>query len=259
VISLSNSSLGAFNRCRRYWKYRYLDKWEPEQESADLKYGTAFHAAMAAYWTGERNTEELVRIAFKEKHPQWMEETLRIMIKTYVVRWEDQDIGFTPLLVEDKQRIDVDGVTVTVVFDALVRSSEGKILLIEHKTTRSGDISTGGAWYLRKLTDTQTKIYAFAAAKLGFPVDAVVYDVIRRPTFKRKDNEEEVTNKPDAFLQRHVMKYSSDTLDSCIKDVKAAHKLMLYCEQTGTFDRNGDSCQAFNRECEYYQECWGKE
>jgi hypothetical protein len=65
--------------------------------------------------------------------------------------------------------------------DAMVRLSDGRVALIEHKTTSQD--ATAGSDYRRALTlNAQVGIYFSGARALGISADVCVYDMLRKPS-----------------------------------------------------------------------------
>lgn len=255
MVRLSYSSISAFNRCRRYWKYRYLDEVPDGVTSPDLIFGRDMHAALAEYWVGVRSYDDLVKASGSN------EDAVRVMLAAYLEKWGGHDLAeFTTIMVEDKQRVEIaPGLVVTVVFDCLARDASGGYVLIEHKTTRSADISASSQWRTRKDSDLQTRLYALAARALGYPVNTVMFDVIRRPIYRRRDPWVEVGDNPGKFLARHTVRYSDADLAQTLADAKSASAIMNTAAKHKWFDRNGDSCHSFGVECGFYNNCWEDE
>lgn len=264
-VRLSYSSRQAFLRCQEFWRRRYvLKQYIPEEKSPDLIFGNAFHESLALYMRGERDPYKLRGAGFKVKGMNAkMKDVFEEMLGAYLHMYTQEDGDrWEVIMVEDKTRYSLDGqLDVTVIFDALLRDRrDGKVYLFEHKTTKTPDISAAGMWWLRKQTDQQTRLYAHAAAKLGHPVDYICFDVIRRPAYKTPGKHKvEVPKNPHKFLQRHIIEYSEKALEKNAKDFANTHALMQYCVKNNCFSRNGGACQDFNRQCEYYEDCWGDE
>lgn len=87
---VSNSSAGAFRRCRWMWERRYLERYKPHQEAPPLRFGKLIHEALAAYYkvgvrrgphpattflsAYEREAEELGAMGFRvHEDEKWME------------------------------------------------------------------------------------------------------------------------------------------------------------------------------------------
>jgi hypothetical protein len=67
--------------------------------------------------------------------------------------------------------------------DALIKLPDGRIAVLEHKTT-SGDIKPESAYWKRLRVDTQIARYVIASRHLGYQIDTVWYDVIAKPSLR---------------------------------------------------------------------------
>src|SRR5690606_34963330 len=68
--------------------------------------------------------------------------------------------------------------------DAVVRSPDGALHIVEHKTTAS-DIEQGSTYWRKvQALDTQVSTYMAGARSLGFDVVDCIYDVVRKPALK---------------------------------------------------------------------------
>lgn len=65
--------------------------------------------------------------------------------------------------------------------DKIVELPDGRLALMEHKTA-GVDVSPGSDYWRRLLIDSQISTYVIAARALGYNIDTVLYDVIRKPT-----------------------------------------------------------------------------
>lgn len=64
--------------------------------------------------------------------------------------------------------------------DKIVRLASGKLAILEHKTT--GDsISPDSHYWKRRRMDRQTRFYFSAARDMGYNVEEIVYDVVKKP------------------------------------------------------------------------------
>lgn len=174
--------------------------------------------------------------------------------------------------------------------DVLVRRrSDGVVLIIEHKTT-SADLGVGSMYWQLLTLDSQVSMYFAGARALGFDVGGCVYDVIKKPRhsplkatplelrkYTKKDNRlyadqrdtdetldefqarlvEVIATNPDAWYQRgDVVRLEADERDAGF-DVWQAARTMREAELAERYPRNPDSCQRFNRLCNYWPVCTG--
>jgi hypothetical protein len=64
--------------------------------------------------------------------------------------------------------------------DKIVRLPDGRLAVMEHKTT-SDDLAPESDYWTRLRVDHQISLYLLAARALGYQVETVIYDVIRKP------------------------------------------------------------------------------
>jgi hypothetical protein len=155
IQHLSPSSLAMFLRCNKQWAYRYLDGIKIPPKGV-MVLGSCYHEGIAAGFrhkmnTGEEPTLELVQDAFDSKwaniraHNVLMDEEEALPFDA--IDWEAdpgelKDTGMkllsiyekavapklNPLIVEETQTLDVDGVRIVMIPDLV---TENKI--IDHK------------------------------------------------------------------------------------------------------------------------------
>jgi len=67
--------------------------------------------------------------------------------------------------------------------DGIVRLEDGRLAVLEHKTT-SESLSSDSLLWKRLRIDTQSSLYMLAARELGYDVSTVLYDVVRKPMIR---------------------------------------------------------------------------
>ena len=181
---LTASSAAAFRLCPRKYAHAYVTGLRPRRSADALRLGTAWHAGMEQWWqrmpvalTGEMDFFELAK--------------LNAMLAAYDARWSaarDQyevlgiEVPFrAPLL--DGRGVAVRGWALAGKIDGLLRSADGAVLLLEHKTT-SDDLTPGSDYWAQLTLDAQVSIYHDGAAALGHAVSACLYDVARKPAIR---------------------------------------------------------------------------
>lgn len=201
VHLLTSSRLRLYQSCPRAHHYRYevgLTPTAPETGARAL--GTAVHAGLEAWW-----------LAYKEGAPQYALPSairsaedafpfdepftlamIRALVTGYDAAWCDWAAGVEVLGVELPFEAPlthpVTGAPsatwrIAGKLDALVRLSDGRVAIIEHKT-RAGDAAVGSD-YRRKLTlDPQVSTYFEGVRALGYEADVCVYDVLCKPSIK---------------------------------------------------------------------------
>lgn len=249
------STAQAFNRCRRYYMHRYVDFTRPAYpgEETSLNIGTAVHAGLELYFSHSSVSKQLAAALSSVELPEDAQRAVDAMLTGYAAvygrhTWAQWRTGLTVLA----------QVTPTLALvaspDAVVTLDTGEVALIEHKTTSSSDLDR---WWIYKDTDPQTLLYAAALRHEGVKISKICYDVLRVPAFKRKDPDELIAKNPSGYYKRIWRSVSSAELDAVVRDYSTVKSLQEHCAVLDRYDRNGASCQAFGRQCEYFETCWG--
>lgn len=198
---LTSSRLRLYQSCPRAHHYRYevgLTPTAPETGARAL--GTAVHAGLEAWWLAWCEGAEKYALpsavraaedAFPFDEPFTLA-MIRALVVGYDAAWSEWAATVEVLGVEVPFSTELTHPVTGVVsstwrvagkIDALVRLSDGRVAIIEHKT-RSGDAAAGSD-YRRKLTlDPQVSTYFLGAEALGFPADLCLYDVLCKPAIK---------------------------------------------------------------------------
>ena len=198
---LTSSALSVWQRCPRQYHYRYAVGLTPIGESPRaLAFGTATHAGLEAWWNAYRDGAaqyalSAARHAAEESYTSddpHARAMLSALIVAYDARWSEWARTVEVLAVEcpfeTELRHPVTGEAHPVFrlagkIDAMVRLSDGRVALVEHKTS-SQDV-TAGSDYRRALTlNAQVGIYFSGARALGISADVCVYDMLRKPSLE---------------------------------------------------------------------------
>lgn len=167
-------------------------------------------------------------------------------------------------------------------------------VFVEHKTT-SEDVRPGGAYRRRLRGDGQVSLYVDGAHALGLDVAACIYDVIVKPRIvplsatpvearrytkptkadpvprlyanqrERDETPDEYRTRlrkaleaaPDAFLLREDVVRLDGELDEARADVWHTARMIRESELARRAPRNPAACQAFGRDCEFFEVCYG--
>lgn len=154
--------------------------------------------------------------------------------------------------------------------DKIVRLEDGRLAIQEHKTT--GDsIDTGSDYWPRLRLDQQISLYVLAARQLGFNVETVLYDVIRKPGIEpkivdRKSGRretadeygdrltEDIGTRPDFyFARKEIPRLEKDLEEFSYEVWQQAHQLRD-CQTVNRWYRNTNSCLMPYR-CDFFDLC----
>lgn len=292
-LVIRSSSADAFLRCPQYYEYVYELGYNPVDEDPILTYGLGTHDALEARGKGEPLHVQVATLGRRLVDLPWYRQmTATAMIALYNEVYADEDIEY--LHVEHPFKVEIaDGVVFRGKFDAICRDNDGRLFIMEHKTTRA-DISDGAPYWLKKEINTQADSYMMAARWLDIDVEYIRYDVLKAPQLKPykttpKDKQKFYVRdgkygkkgdpKPGTRLRPEgskefkdrVMEYVSENRDNLLKrvdfertindNVRAQHNLFKIAKliKTGARPQNGASCLIGVRgtECEYRQVCLG--
>lgn len=208
---LTHSRMQCYKTCPRKHQLRYEIGLRPERSSTPLRFGSAVHAGLDVRAQG-MSVDEAVDIASAgyEVLPDWCNndeliyswrierETVRVMLAMYFWYWETaQSIpdNLNPAaIIETEKVFNVSIInpdtgrpsrtfTVSGKRDKLVTLADGRVAVMEHKTT-SDSLEPDSDYWRRLKIDQQISLYMLAAKDQGIDAATVLYDVIRKPTIK---------------------------------------------------------------------------
>lgn len=158
LVELSHSRKTLMQKCGRAYRFRYIDRLATKLEKATLIYGGTVHKGTSAALTAqaltgiiadpvpvfEREWSKATSTKAIEFSSNWDEDSMRkvgrLVLERFVEDWKAR--GWEPV-------VDVDGIPVierefkirlpgniiwTAIIDALVRTQDGKILVLDFKT-----------------------------------------------------------------------------------------------------------------------------
>jgi len=186
MIKVSSSSLYTYRRCKR--KFLWSREYEPAEPSAALQFGSAFHKAMELLDVRHLHINDAFEGALKEYPLSTMKtlddgtialesdteatELLYAMLRYWSDywlqapenRWYQQ---LETVAAEQEFQLDLgDGVVLTGVIDRVARDPEGRLYVIDYKTSSQFP----GDWWVQN--NPQFTNYILAAERLlGEPVE----------------------------------------------------------------------------------------
>lgn len=148
-----------------------------------------------------------------------------------------------------------------------------RVVFMEHKST-SDDITPGSVYWRRLYMDGQVSGYFLGADALGFPAEACVYDVLKKPRLRpftvgkerRADETPEeyrarcadaIADTPGAYYARgEVVRLQAEMADAALDDWETA-AILHDTEKLGRYPRNPDACFKWGRPCQFWDVCTG--
>ena len=185
------SSLSAYQRCPRFYQYRYLDEWTSAEPAKPLIVGTVFHSGSEAFWNGaDLEGMRAAARAAMEEHSSWWRDAefekakLDAYLRGYFVHRQKYRDAYE---VVDVEREWTSG-PMRGKMDLVLRSKEdGRYYIVDHKTSGAKEVENPASPFWTKLPfDTQINTYTVAARyiyKLDY-FPSFIYDVVRKTSSK---------------------------------------------------------------------------
>ncbi len=182
---LTASRMTSLMTCPRKHYYGYEVGLKATEPSTALRIGTAMHAGLEARANGETFDEAYhVAISSGSLDP-FMAATIYGLLRAYYDRYANTD-AISEMLPEIEFDHAIErsmAFTAAGKIDGLAVLCDGRRALVEHKTTGESIAETSDYW-TRLRFNPQLFQYVLAAEREGYPVETVVYDVIRKPAIK---------------------------------------------------------------------------
>lgn len=188
---LTASRQSALLRCPRLHYWRYEVGLKHETESVALRFGSAWHLAKEARSKGA-DYETALAAALPEsvELDELSVATLGGLLAGYYKHYANDT-----LIKEMHREVEFSGAlngsrtfTVAGKIDGLAVLHDGRLALVEDKTT-SDSLDAGSDYWLRLRWNSQLFQYILAAQELGWDVACCIYDVVRKPSIRQKQNE----------------------------------------------------------------------
>ena len=270
---ITASRMSAFLMCPRKHFYSYEMGLRKAEPSNALRFGSGFHAALEARAKGA-TPEEAYHTAIDGK--DFSEADAAIMyglIGGYYKHYEGKADVIERMYPEVEFSLPIKGSRTFQAagkIDGLGVLKDGRLTLVEHKTC-SEDISAGAPYWERLRFNSQLGQYILAAREGGWNVECVIYDVIRKPAIRQKQNEtpeqfgerllEDCASRPDFYFARcevsileshlHEFEIQREVICKMLLHCKAASRKAELPEYGWIRNVNAVSC----RTCEYAPIC----
>lgn len=181
---VTQSQLGVLQICpyKHYLSYEKLIR--PTTKRENFQIGHIIHKYLEYRAKGDTDAVGKA-LALLDNGLTLMRPVVIAMLSAYEWMWAKRDEKTEVLAVEleFKLPIPLTDHHVAGKIDEIIRTPDGKTILVEHKTARE-DVSAVSSYWQRRELDLQTTLYFWAAKQLGYDVQYVLYDVIRVPTLK---------------------------------------------------------------------------
>lgn len=276
---LTNSARTTFLNCRRKYQYTYVYGLAPRRPSIPFLVGGLFHDELDKMYSEQEFDEDAARLRIgkacekaadtpgldpKESDKIWTQQAIAFgAVKAYAKRYLGNDIKRWEIIEpESAFTIDLPGDwKYRGKVDLIVRDRKtGRHLLVEHKT--AGKIDAG---YVAKLPlDNQILGYAWAKIKEKLKLDGVVYNVVKKPGIRLKQNESllqfykriemEYENDPGAYFYRETLAFGPEDIKRFEQELLKFLGEMDTAAKTGYFYQNTSQCTAMGT-CQFMPLC----
>lgn len=178
-ITYTNTSLATARRCLCEYDLAYLQRLErdTDRESEALAVGSTWHKAHDVAASGG-DPYDAIRVHAPSE--LWATK-LACLFAAYGWYWQDQTLDLVKS--EETFRVKWGDYTFEGQMDGLVRLEDGRLCLLERKTTSDG-LGAESLYWNRLRLDVQVGLYALACESLP---SAILYDVVRKPTINPKN------------------------------------------------------------------------
>jgi len=293
------SSLNTYTTCPRKYQHSYIDERVPATTQVPLLTGTAVHLGAEAFWNNKPLPKAIEDVrSFQREDDWWQTEAGRLegmRVDAYVIGYYQHRTHirdhYSVVAVEHEWEKVIDGIQFAGKIDLILRDKNGRLILVDHKTSGSTDVEKPGSSFWAGLCfDTQMILYREALSEVaeskGAPL--LVYDVIRKTKSKpaqkkkiakrksetaleygvRKEQNQEtareyghrihqeyVTN-ADRFIWREIPLTQDEAASKTTEIVQIARSMTA--EHT-VYPRFQNSCVARYGPCPYFSVCCGTE
>lgn len=204
---LTHSRMACFKKCPKKHYFQYELGVRTSKPADALRVGSAVHKCLEKLAKG--TTIEGVIAWLIESYadmPTWcvtiedVEERIAEMVKvrcmiegyydywaankidpaTTVAEYVAVEIPFEVPIINPKTGRPSNTFSAAGKIDAIVRLADGRLAVMEHKTT-SDDIEPTSDYWTRLKMDQQISLYYIAAQACGYEVSTVLYDVLKKP------------------------------------------------------------------------------
>jgi hypothetical protein len=278
---LTHSCMSTFKTCQRKFEYSYVKGIRKDVDSKPLRLGGAVHkgleliatqsleaaceAIIAEYsvvpaWA---NTDELVN--------DWLTEgaVALQLVRGYARQYQSDgfkvvaaEVPFELPIINPETGRPSNTYRFAGKIDRIIETPAG-LMILETKTTGES-IDPESDYWLRLRIDTQISGYILAARKLGYDVQSVMYDVIRKPSIRvtKKETIEQyaerlyndLAERPGFYFARREIPRLESDLDEFRRELWRISKDVRDSELANFFYRNTSACLAPYK-CTYWSLC----
>lgn len=225
---LNTSRINLMLKCNRAHFLRYEIGIETTSQGQALRFGSAFHRALAARATGSDYQAALAAgIGPTQDLNELDIAILAGLLCGYYDHYKTDPIKELHPEVELSAKMDGNrSFHFWATLDGLATLNDSRLALVEHKTTSESLDSDSGYWDALKF-NAQVIGYVDIARENDWPLDTVIYDVVKKPTIRQKQTEtvmdfamrlkDDTRTRPEFYYARREV----PVLDADIAEYKA--------------------------------------
>jgi hypothetical protein len=226
---LTNSSDQTFMKCQRKYGLAYVLRLRPAHDADPLRFGHIWHEGVGMYESGipiEVAIQTIRDTYAAMACPPWMSpedlavecETCCAMVQGHHDRWGN-DASMETVAIEKEFNLPIVNpatgkptptYTSAGKIDRIAKLADGRLALVERKTTRD-EVTPESDYWKRLFMDSQLSRYYLAAQALGYAVETIIYDVMRKPSIKPK----QITKADRAIATQHGHYYGHKLTAEC--------------------------------------------
>lgn len=290
-LKISTSEVSDFKACRELHRIRWVHRIVPRSyDYAGLRQGIAMHDALDAFRATGLVSEAFAVLAEADVDP-YERARMEAMVAGHEARWAGESLYFYE--VEKRFQLARDTYVLHGKLDGLARDHEGRLCIVETKTT-SQDLTDGSPYWATLTIDDQIGAYLAGAKALGYgQPEYVLYDVLKKPSVEpkratppekrkyRKDGElyanqrtedepvdeyrervvEKMLDKPDHYYARRELVRLEDEMTAHRRDLLRIVDEMAttYADPETPAPKSPHACKRFGRICEFVDVCAGRD
>ena len=197
---LTNSQIATFRTCQRKEYYSYRVGVRPEQQGRALRFGSMMHYGIEMVAKGHTPSEACQAVSDFYNGIQWAGvgnprdieiEHMQVvaLLNGYFDTWINKGPDHLRVVenIEVERQFELKIPYQKRIFagkiDGIVKLANGQIAVRETKTA-SDDIAADSDYVRRLRIDNQISGYVIAAKSMGFSIDTILYDIIKKPGIK---------------------------------------------------------------------------
>ena len=288
---ITSTSIGSIQRCPRLYKLSYIEKLTPIDKPEYMRLGSLFHDGAEQWRIAKRDGEKnplaagWAQMNLDLPEASDMKSKTLAMMDGYDKHWEHEELKYLQMEVPWVAEFESIKTTLAGVADALVEK-DGKLYILETKTLAS--ITPD---YIEGLWSSRQAMMYMQFMKPNLRISGVIFDLVQRPTIKRKlatpmekrkyktDKKTEVVtlyanqrerdqtqgeyysemvdwyrNHPEAFMRVEVI-YTDQQMSEMMDDLNKVVAEIDWRTEHGIWPRALDACNARNRKCRFITYC----